>query len=34
MLMGGRGYLSLRYSYAEDGGVVDVPDTSRPLMKS
>ena len=26
MLMGGRGYLSLRYSYAEDGGVVDVPD--------
>src|SRR5262245_56552990 len=25
MLMGGRGYLSLRYSYAEDGGVVDVP---------
>jgi hypothetical protein len=26
MLMGGRGYLSLRYSYAKDGGVVDVPD--------
>jgi AcrR family transcriptional regulator len=26
MLMGARGYLSLRYSYAEDGGVVDVPD--------
>ena len=26
MLIGGRGYLSLRYSYAEDGGVVDVPD--------
>jgi AcrR family transcriptional regulator len=25
MLMGARGYLSLRYSYAEDGGVVDVP---------
>ena len=26
MLMGARGYLSLRYSYAKDGGVVDVPD--------
>lgn len=26
MLMGARGYLSLRYSYAEDGGVVDVPE--------
>jgi len=25
MLMGARGYLSLRYSYAQDGGVVDVP---------
>ena len=25
MLMGARGYLSLRYSYAKDGGVVDVP---------
>jgi AcrR family transcriptional regulator len=25
MLMGARGYLSLRYSYARDGGVVDVP---------
>ena len=25
MLMGARGYLSLRYSYAEDGGVIDVP---------
>jgi AcrR family transcriptional regulator len=29
MLMGARGYLSLRYSYAEDGGVVDVPDHVR-----
>lgn len=25
MLMGARGYLSLRYSYAEDGGFTDVP---------
>jgi AcrR family transcriptional regulator len=25
VLMGARGYLSLRYSYSEDGGVVDVP---------
>ena len=25
MLMGARGYLSLRYSYAADGGVIDVP---------
>ena len=29
MLMGARGYLSLRYSYAEDGGVIDVPDHVR-----
>lgn len=29
MLMGARGYLSLRYSYAEDGGVVDVPQHVR-----
>jgi len=29
MLMGARGYLSLRYSYAEDGGVVDVPNHVR-----
>jgi len=29
MLMGARGYLSLRYSYAEDGGVVNVPDHVR-----
>ena len=26
MLMGARGYLSRRYSYSRDGGVVDVPD--------
>ena len=26
MLMGGRGYLSLRYCYAANGGVLDVPD--------